>query len=70
MRRPVVDTSADTSDHLTDDAFRRLRLTVRHASRRLSADQVVRLADDLHAIRRRRRKGDPLVEPPSFLSWD
>ena len=50
---------------LEDDEFRRLRLTLRHASRRLSADQVVILADDLHAVRRRRRR-DPFAENPVF----
>lgn len=50
-----------------DEAFRRLRLTVRRVSRHLSDHQVVALADDLHAVRRRRRRADPLGEPPVFL---
>lgn len=51
---------------LEDEEFRRLRLTLRHATRRLSADQVVILADDLHAVRRRRRR-DPFGENPVFI---
>lgn len=59
--------ATDHAERLSEREFDLLRLTVRRASRRLSSDQVVTLADDLHAVRRLRRRGDPLSEPPSFL---
>ena len=63
----AVTQSYSEYDHMDEDTFQRLRLTVRFASRHLSDAQVVTLADDHHAVRRGRRKGDPLSESPIFL---